>query len=154
MIDGLSILHYNVGRRKHVQWSIFNATNLQDFAALAILEPYIYEDPNDGQPRTHQHGRWYAMTPSRHRAGVWTRHVFRAMLYFNVCMYARQIPVDDPDIVAATMRLRGKTVLIAAIYDPRSEPHVGDREAALQEKLGHVRKLVDATRQAIGDALR
>lgn len=154
MIDGLSILHYNVGKRKHVQWSIFNDTNLQDFAALAILEPYIYEDPNDGQPRTHQHGRWYAMTPSRHRAGVYTRHVFRAMLYFNVCMHARQIPVDDPDIVAATMRLRGMTVLIAAIYDPRSEPHVGDREAALQEKLGHVRKLVDATRQAIGDALQ
>lgn len=69
-------------------------------------------------------------------------------------MHARQIPVDDPDIVAATIRLGGKTVLIAAIYDPRSKPHVGDREAALQEKLGHVRKLVDATRQAIGGDLQ
>lgn len=58
-------------------------------------------------------------------------------------MHARQIPVDDPDIVAATIGLRGKTVLIAAIHEPRSEPHVGDREAALQEKLGHVRELVD-----------
>lgn len=130
MIEELNILHYNVGRRKHVQWSIFNDTGLQNFTALAILELYIYEDPDEGEPRTHQHCQWYAMTPSKHRAGVRTRHVFRAMLYFNVGIHARQIPVDNPDIVAATIGLRGKTVLIAAIYDPRSEAHVSDREAA------------------------
>jgi hypothetical protein len=44
MIDELSTLHYNVGRRKHAQWSTFNDPGLQDSTALAILGPHIYEE--------------------------------------------------------------------------------------------------------------
>lgn len=57
MINELNILHYNVGRRKQVQWGSFDDTALQDFTALAVLDPQLYEDPDSGEPRTHQHGR-------------------------------------------------------------------------------------------------
>jgi hypothetical protein len=154
MIDELNILLYNVGRRKHAQWSIFNDPGLQDFTALAILGPHIYEDPDERKPRTDQHGQWYAMIPSKHRAEVRTRHVFRAMLYFNISMHARQIPVDNSDIVAAIIALGAKTDLIIAIYGPGSQPHVNDRELALQAKLDQVRELVDTAKRDVGDSLQ
>lgn len=80
MINGL-ILHCSVERRKRDKLSISNDADLQCFTVLATLEPPLYGDPDNGEPRTHQHDRWYAMMLSKNGAEVRTRHAFRAMLY-------------------------------------------------------------------------
>jgi hypothetical protein len=38
-------MHLNVGKQRTVQYSLLNDEALKDYAALVILEPYIYKHP-------------------------------------------------------------------------------------------------------------
>ena len=44
MSERLQVLRYNVGRQKHVQWSMLSDEAYAGFAALAVVEPYVYAD--------------------------------------------------------------------------------------------------------------
>jgi hypothetical protein len=50
MLDQLKVLHYNIGKRKQVFWSLLNDDKLEQFYALSIVEPYVYADPADSKP--------------------------------------------------------------------------------------------------------
>lgn len=49
MTEHLQVLHYNVGRQRHVQWSMLNDEAYARFAVLAIVEPHLYADRTTGQ---------------------------------------------------------------------------------------------------------
>ena len=42
-------MHLNVGKRRTVQHGLLNDKALKDYAALVVLEPYIYEYPQTGE---------------------------------------------------------------------------------------------------------
>lgn len=74
-------------------------------------------------------------------------------MYVNVSANARQTQVHSHDIVAATIRHGGKTVLVVAIYNPNIEQHVLDRETAIEAKLNQVRELVDKTKREMASPI-
>ena len=43
-------MHLNVRKRRTVQHSLLNDEALKDYAALAVLEPYIYEHLQIDEP--------------------------------------------------------------------------------------------------------
>jgi len=50
MLGDFKVLHVNIGKRKTAHWSLFCNKSLASFDALAVVEPYIYEDLDNGEP--------------------------------------------------------------------------------------------------------
>lgn len=50
MLGKFKMLHHNIGNPKTAYWSVFCDESLADFDALALVEPYIYEDLDSGEP--------------------------------------------------------------------------------------------------------
>lgn len=63
MLDGLNVLHLNVGKRRQVQLSLLNDEGLKDFTALATVEPYIYRDPTTDKATVTPSAHWYMLSP-------------------------------------------------------------------------------------------
>ncbi|TKA61826.1 hypothetical protein B0A49_11603, partial [Cryomyces minteri] len=122
--DGLcyncnTILHYNVGKRKQVQWSLLNDEELAGFDAIAVVEPYLYRDLDTDEPRHENYRQWQPIIPSTQRPDGHARHSYRAMLWLNAKLQARAVPVDSYDIAAALIETASAKVLVIAAYDPR-----------------------------------
>jgi hypothetical protein len=50
MLGELKVLHLSICKRKMAHWSLFCDEILADFDALAVVEPYICEDLDTGEP--------------------------------------------------------------------------------------------------------
>jgi len=83
MLEQLKVLHYNIGKRKQVCWSLLNDDKLEQFHALSILEPYVYADPVDGKPSQGNHSNWSIFTPTINRAEGHIRHSYRATIWIT-----------------------------------------------------------------------
>ena len=67
-MDHLQIPHLNVGKQKQTQWSMLNDEALSRFVGLAVVEPYLYADPDTGGAQCGTHRYWRPLTPTLHRA--------------------------------------------------------------------------------------
>ena len=47
-------MHLNAGKRRTVQYGLLNDTTVKDFIALAVIEPYIFQHPQTGEPTISQ----------------------------------------------------------------------------------------------------
>jgi hypothetical protein len=155
MLDNLKILHYNLGKRKQVQWSLLNDNALEWYTVLATVEPYLYADPETAQPRHTAHRQWQAITPTVHREDGHLRHSYRAMLWVNVDVQARQIPVESHDIAAAVISLQTSKALVISAYDPRTtERSPISRDRVLEHKIILLQGAIDLARAEEGSDLQ
>lgn len=120
MSERLQVLHYNVGRQKHVQWTMLSDKAYARFAALAVVEPYLYADQRTGEVRWGSHSSWQPFTPSLQREHSHTQFAYRAMLWVNTVCQAVQVPVTSHDIVAVSIATSAGTALVISAYDPNN----------------------------------
>ena len=127
-----------------------NDVALKDFDALAIVEPYLYQDIETGEPNPGSYRQWQALMPTTRRQDGAIRHTYRSMLWVNSSNLARQVPVDSHDITAAIIRVQQERILVVSMYDPNCSRATSDRSAALAHKLEIVQEVVEQAR-AEGD---
>jgi hypothetical protein len=75
------VLHVNIGKRKPAHWSLFCGESLAGFDALSVVEPYIYEDLDTGEPAFAVERNWQLFKPSTKQAGE-ARYAYRAAFFF------------------------------------------------------------------------
>jgi ribonuclease HI len=128
-------MHLNVGKQRTVQYGLLNDEALQDYTALAVLEPYIYQHPQTGEPTISPDRHWQVFTPTTRRPDGHTRHAFRAAIWVTKRCRAIQIPVDSYDTAAVLLCLQNRNLLVAASYEARDGRSTAEREAALTRRL-------------------
>jgi hypothetical protein len=128
-------MHLNVGKQRTVQYGLLNDEALQDYTALAVLEPYIYQHPQTGEPTISPDRHWQVFTPTTRRPDGHTRHAFRAAIWVTKRYRAIQIPVDSYDTAAVLLCLQNRNLLVAASYEARDGRSTAEREAALTRRL-------------------
>jgi hypothetical protein len=102
MLGEFKVLHVNIGKRKTAHWSLFCDGSLADFDILTVVEPYIYEDLDTGEPAFPTERNWQMFIPSvRHEGEV--RYAYRAAIWVNKRHAGRQVAVASGDIVAMTI---------------------------------------------------
>jgi hypothetical protein len=142
MLDQLQVLHYNMGKRKPVHWSVLNDSDLEHFDAIAILEPYVYKDPADDKPTQGNHRNWNIFLPTTQKTEGHIRHSYRAAIWTNRTVQAQQIPIDSYDMVAVTITGKQRKMLLIAAYDPgMGVTPVGQAEG----EFGHKMRLIGET---------
>jgi hypothetical protein len=140
MLGEFKVLHVNIGKRKTAHWSLFCDGSLADFDILTVVEPYIYEDLDTGEPAFPTERNWQMFIPSvRHEGEV--RYAYRAAMWVNKRHAGRQVAVASGDIVAVTIPANHGAALIVSAYDVKPNTSQVANEEQLRSKL-----------QMIGDA--
>ena len=49
-MNKVQIMHLNAGKRRTFQYGLLNDETLKDYTTLAVVEPYIYQQPQTGEP--------------------------------------------------------------------------------------------------------
>jgi hypothetical protein len=57
-------MHLNAGKRRTVQYGLLNDDLVKDYTALAVVEPYIYQQPQTGEPTISPDRHWQIFTPT------------------------------------------------------------------------------------------
>ena len=82
MLGEFKVLHVNLGKRKTAHCSLFCDESLASFDALAVVEPYICEDLDNGEPTFPVERNWQLFAPNvRHQGEV--RYAYRAAMWVN-----------------------------------------------------------------------
>ena len=147
MTEHLQIYHLNVGKQKHTQWSMLNDESLARFAVLAVVEPYLYADPDTGEAQCGSHRYWRPLTPTVHREHEEVRYAYRSMLWISSAVQAVQIPVLSGDITAAMLCTAEGSILVFSAYDPNEGDELAERERMLLQKLSCIRHTIDETKR-------
>jgi len=143
-MDSLRVLHLNVGKRPAVQHSLLNDTNLENFDALAVVEPYIFRHPQTGAPTIAQDRRWQIFRPTTTRTDGHARHAFRAAIWVNRRCKAQQIKADSYDVAAVLLHLEGRKLLLIACYEARASDVEAQRERDLEAVMQTLRTTIKA----------
>jgi len=130
-MHALKILHLNIGKRKQVQQSLLNDEGLEDFTALATVEPYIYRHPQTNRPTVTPHRRWQLIQPSTIREDCAPRHAFRALIWVNSRHRTTPLEIPSSDTTATVVHFGEKNILVIACYDPNAADRAeGERDLA------------------------
>jgi hypothetical protein len=119
MLGELRVLHVNIGKRKTVHWSLFCDESLAGFDALAVVEPYIYEDLDTGEPAFPVEQNWQLFKPSMKQEGE-AHYAYRVALWVNKRHTAQQIATPSSDVVTVTVPTKSGIALVASAYDLKS----------------------------------
>jgi hypothetical protein len=103
---------------------------MSEIDVLSVVEPYVYEDMDDGQPTIPEHRAWHLFTPSVRQVGE-ARYAFRAALWVSRRHRAQAVPIPTHDLAAATITTLDRKILIVAAYDVR----LGGSDVADNEQL-------------------
>ncbi|GIZ36581.1 hypothetical protein CKM354_000005100 [Cercospora kikuchii] len=143
MMEHLQVLHYNVGRQKHMQWSMLSDEAYSQFAVLAVVEPHLHADPSTGEVRCGSHQKWRPLTPTVHREYGPGQFAYRSMLWVSTSMSTIQVPVPSHDITAAVITTSEGKVLVVSAYDPNEGDSRIEKRKAIYQKLAYVRQAID-----------
>ena len=102
MLEEFKVLHANIGKRKTAHWSLFCDESLAGFDALPVVEPYIYEDLDTGEPALPVERNWQLFKPSTRHEGE-ARYAYRASVWVNKRHAAQQTALPSGDMVAVTV---------------------------------------------------
>jgi len=131
-----------------------NDEGLANFDAIAVVEPYIFEEPDTGKPHTGYYRHWQVVMPTVHRTDGHPRHSFRAIIWVNHKLRITQIPVQSYDITAALIYYPEGPKLIVVAYDSNDNTnHATTRAEVLQENLQLTDSTIRASRQEHGQDL-
>jgi hypothetical protein len=113
MSRSMKFLQLNLQKQRNVQHSVMNDTNLKEYAALIISEPYVIE--MNGKVRTSRmgHQSWTAILQSKRHSGRWA---LRSMLWLRKDMECEQVSVPSVDLTVVLLRLPDRSVLLASVY--------------------------------------
>jgi hypothetical protein len=140
MLGEFKVLHVNIAKRKMAHWSLFCDESLASFDALAVVEPYIYEDLNTREPAFPVERNWQLFVPNvRHEGEV--RYAYRAAMWVNKRHAAQQVAVPSDDMVAVTIPTNHGAAFIVSAYDVKST----DGQLANEEQLGSKLRTIKVT---------
>jgi len=145
MLGKFEILHLNIGKRKTAHWSLFCDDSLADFDVLTVVEPYIYEDVDTGEPAFLVERNWQMFMPSVRQVGA-ARYTYRAAMWVNKRHPARQVSVPSTDVVAVTIPTRRGVALVCCAYDVKVNDGQAASDEQLRGKLQMIKNAYDATK--------
>ena len=142
MLGQFKVLHVNIGKRRTAHWSLFCDESLADFDALSVVEPYIYEDLDTGEPAFPVERNWQLFKPNTKQEGE-ARYAYRAALWVNRRHTAQQLAVTSSDVVAVTIPTKHGSALIVSAYDVKSTDGQAANEEQLRSKLQTIKDAYD-----------
>jgi hypothetical protein len=120
MLGQFKVLHVNIGKRKTAHWSLFCDESLADFGALSVVEPYMFEDLDTGEPEFPGEWTWQLFKPRTKQEGG-GRYAYRAAMWVNKRHAAQQVAISSSDVAAATIPTKHNVVPIMSAL--RCEVH-------------------------------
>ena len=127
------MLHLNIDKRKTVHWSLFCDESLAGFDALSVVEPYIYEDLDIGEPAFPVEQNWQLFKPSTRHEGE-ARYAYRAALWVNKRHAAQQVAIPSSDMVAVSIPTKRGIAMVVSAYDLKSTNGAAASEEQLRSK--------------------
>lgn len=137
----LRILQLNVRKQQPVQLSLMNDPDLQDYAVVAVTEPYARSVNGVIMTSPAGHSNWTKMIPTRIEDRMWP---IRSMLWVRRDIEAEQVPVPSADLTAAVLRLEDRDVMVVSVYVE------GRDETALVVAMRQLRNLIHQFRDRTG----
>jgi hypothetical protein len=150
-MNSIQILYLNVGKRRAAQNSLLNDETLQDFSAIAVVEPYIFVKPEDNVPTIPQDYRWQIYQPTTRNDNALPRHSFRSAIWVNVKNRATQIAVDSYDITAVILYTDERHILVISCYEPRDRITNEEKEDALRTRTDKIKEAIINARNESGN---
>jgi hypothetical protein len=150
-MNRVQIMHLNVGKRRTVQHSLLNDAAIKDFVAFTVVEPYVFQHPQTGEPTIPQDRRWQVFVPTTRRQDGHVRHAFRAAVWVNRSYNASAIPTDSHDVAAVLLKLQERSLLVIVGYEARNGVTEADREADLAMRLQAVEAATQRARERVAD---
>jgi ribonuclease HI len=150
-MNSIQILHLNVGKRRAAQNSLLNDKTLQDFSAIAVVEPYIFVKPEDNVPTIPQDYRWQIYQPTTRNNNALPRHSFRSAIWVNAKNRATQIAVDSYDITAVILHTDERHILVISCYEPRDGTTNEEKEDALRTRTDKMKEAITNARNESGN---
>jgi hypothetical protein len=145
MLGELRVLHVNIGKRKTVHWSLFCDESLAGFDALSVVEPYIYEDLDTGEPAFPVERNWQLLKPSTRHEGE-ARCEYRAALWVNKKHAAQQVTIPSSDVVAVSIPTKRGIVMVVSAYDLKSTDGQAASDEQLRSKLQSIKDAYDGVK--------
>ena len=110
-----------------------NDDELQDFAVLALSEPYSFREGHQVRTVPLSHSGWTKLVPTCQRDGRWA---IRSMLWVQNVVESEQVAVQSADFTAALLRLPDRSILVASVYvDDKEENALGETVVLLNQLI-------------------
>ncbi|OWT42388.1 endonuclease/exonuclease/phosphatase [Pochonia chlamydosporia 170] len=90
-----------------------NDEDLEDYAVLAVAEPYARKIDGTIVTTPMGHSNWTRMVPSQSNDAGWP---IRSMLWVRKDIEAEQIAIPSADLTAAVLHLQDRDVLAVSVY--------------------------------------
>lgn len=146
MLGEFQVLHVKIGKRRTAHWSLFCDESLADFDALSVVEPYVYEYLDTGEPAFPVERNWQLFKPSTRQEGE-TRHAYRAAIWVNKRHAAQQVAVPSSDVVAVAFPTKRSVVLNVSAYEVKSTDGQAADEEQIRAKLQIIKKAYDGLKK-------
>jgi hypothetical protein len=129
-------------------WGLCCDESLADFDALSVVEPYIYEDNDTGEPAFPVERNWQLSRLSDKQEGE-ARYAYRASMWVNKRHAAQQVVVLSSDVVVVTTPTKHSSTLIVSAYDVKSTDGQAASEEQLRSKLQTIMDAYDGVKGEI-----
>ncbi|RKK19029.1 hypothetical protein BFJ67_g17634, partial [Fusarium oxysporum f. sp. cepae] len=144
MSTRLQVYQLNVRKNDKVHLSMMNDKDLEDYAALAVAEPWACTIEGQVMTAPNHHSNWTKMIPTKTREPRVSRWPIRSMLWIRRDLEAEQVPIPSPDLTAAIVRFPERDVLVVSVYVE------GRNEQALEAAMGQLHTAIVEFRNGSG----
>ncbi|RKK97848.1 hypothetical protein BFJ70_g17589, partial [Fusarium oxysporum] len=141
MGTNLRIFQLNVHKKDVVQLSMMNDRDLQDYAVLAVAEPYALNIEGSVVTTPNSHRNWIKYIPTKRHDMQWP---IRSMLWIRNDLEAEQVPIPSADLTGAILRWPDREVLVVSVYV------AGKDEEALRTTMRQLHATIGSFRNSTG----
>ncbi|KAL9575787.1 hypothetical protein ACKAV7_000029 [Fusarium commune] len=141
MCTNLRIFQLNVRKRDVVQLSMMNDRDSQDFAVLAVAEPYALNIDGVVVTTPDSYRNWIKFFPIKRHAMQW---LVRSMLWIRSDLEAEQVPIPSVDLTGAILGWPDREVLVISAYVE------GKDEQALHRAMVQLHATIASFRNSTG----
>jgi hypothetical protein len=134
-------LQLNVRKRDVVQLSMMNDRDLQDYAVLAVAEPYALNIEGSVVTTPNSRRNWIKYIPTKRHEMQWP---IRSMLWIRSDLEAEQVPIPSADPTGAILRWPDREVLVVSVYV------AGKGEDALRMAIRQLHTIIESFRSSTG----
>ncbi|KAH7460569.1 hypothetical protein FOMA001_g19559 [Fusarium oxysporum f. sp. matthiolae] len=131
----------NVHKKDVVQLSMMNDRDLQDYAVLAVAEPYALNIEGSVVTTPNSHRNWIKYIPTKRHDMQWP---IRSMLWIRSDLEAEQVPIPSADLTGAILRWPDREVLVVSAYV------AGKDEEALRTAMRQLHATIGSFRNSTG----
>ncbi|KAL9568917.1 hypothetical protein ACKAV7_006982 [Fusarium commune] len=131
----------NVHKKDVVQLSMMNDRDLQDYAVLAVAEPYALNIEGSVVTTPNSRRNWIKYIPTKRHDMQWP---IRSMLWIRSDLEAEQVPIPSADLTGAILRWPDREVLVVSVYV------AGKDEEALRTAMRQLHATIGSFRNSTG----